>query len=72
MAFSVTIGKDKATVKILVGNILSVTYQGENVVIQPDNNGRKVTWKRLTGKLDDKIVQKIGKAIEKHIQSSPK
>jgi len=61
--FKVKIGNEMVTVKVILKSMLCVIYKRKEYFIEPVNNGKKITWKHFAGKLDNKLVQQIGKAI---------
>lgn len=61
--FKVKVGTETVRCWFMVGT-LCVCWKGSNYMIEPDEQG----WKQKVGKLDDKTVQLIGKAVEKYIK----
>jgi hypothetical protein len=67
--FKVKVGRQEVRVKMMLQSLLVVYYSESECFISFKKERDKMVWKKHAGALDDKTINRIGKAIEKYMQS---
>lgn len=55
----ITVGKEKATIRRLFGQVVVIRFKGEEANIDIGNG-----WKKLSGTMGEDTINKIKKALE--------
>lgn len=67
MQFTIRVGKEEVTVKVVLLHLYEVTYKGDIYLLAPKNHGHKIEWILKSGTLPAATIKAIGKGIERYI-----